>query len=196
MMLVPVCLCLFVSGFDSLDLPLWNHGSKSVNSHVCLILDTVCLGLNVRVCVCVWKSVLESLDGFVLCLSDQVDCLRKIAVISARWQASHLSPPDPPLAFLFAPYHCHQTLRLALHKRSGKAFLEAKWNTSLSGCGVCGLLGFFFFFSCSKTRTFPGCVFSTFPFSLSERMAFTGEGWLKLASYILQDCFHFVSLKY
>lgn len=102
-------------------------------------------------CVCVW-------------VSDQADCLRKIAVIWARWQASHLSP-DPPLAFPFAPItaikprgeHC---------TKPRKSLLGAKWNTCvcLSACSVCGLPAAICFLFLNikekRIRHFPSYAFS------------------------------------
>ncbi len=88
-------LCVRVCfGFDSLDLPFEKR--IKVCEKLCLfnsfwlyVLDSV----SERMCADMWKSVLESLHGSVPCLSDQVDCLQKIAVISVRWLASYLSPP-------------------------------------------------------------------------------------------------------
>ncbi|CAB1455544.1 unnamed protein product [Pleuronectes platessa] len=45
---------------------------------------------------------------------------KKIALISVRWQASHLSPLILLLPSHLPPYHCHQTQRQAVHKASEK----------------------------------------------------------------------------
>lgn len=90
--------------------------------------DKNCMSL----CVKLW-CVLDSLGDFAGPQSCVRGCVRMCVCVSPgrlfaedycdirRWQASHLSP-DSPLAFPFAPYHCHQTQRPAVHKASEKPF--------------------------------------------------------------------------